>query len=135
MGTKIQDYIDKLNTITIKEDGNQLHFFIVDTKIGYITYQYTGRNISEQIPDTEKEFVIFMIEVFESYQGRRLSDIILTTVKKYALDKGATIVTLKINTIIPKSNSYLQKIFLKNKFKYSITPDCEKDNSLMCFKL
>jgi GNAT superfamily N-acetyltransferase len=125
--------------------NNTIHYFIDNSEIGYLTYEYDGSNISDHIPSTEKEFYIDMIKIYDKFRGNDYSKDILDHVKKYAKQMGATIITLKVdygmgflNTRRP--NYGLEKIYINNGFKYmysedEVSNDDTKNLGAMMYKL
>jgi GNAT superfamily N-acetyltransferase len=75
-----------------------------------------------------------MIEVYKEYEGNNLSKYILDYIKKYAKQLGATIITLRVDYGLGyterNTNSYLDKIYIKNGFNYYFTDkECELDDT------
>jgi len=121
--------------VTEKKHGNytKLIFSIDSDTIGYIDYEYYGDAISEHTPSDEKEFYISMIEVYTEHSGNDFSSKILNHVKSYAKKLGATMITLRVDYGMGYNNrdntGYLDKIYLKNGFKYSFTEnECDEDD-------
>jgi GNAT superfamily N-acetyltransferase len=115
------------NKLKYKLEGNYINYFIDDNKIGYIEYYYDGGCFSENLPNKEKEFYIAMIKVFDIFKGNDYSTRMLNTIKEFAKQKGATIITLRIDNGMGfskrQSDSGLEKLYLKNGFKYQHTED------------
>jgi GNAT superfamily N-acetyltransferase len=141
---KIREHLNE--QITYKLEGDYINYYINDEKIGYIEYYYDGGTFSEYLPNANKhkEFYIAMIEVFNKFRGNDYSTQMLNHIKKYAKEKGATIITLRVDGGIGftkrQSNKGLERLYLKNGFKYQHSEDdykLNKDLNLgaMYFKL
>lgn len=101
-------------------------------EIGYIEYLYTGSNISEEVYG--KEFYISMIKVYKEFRGNDYSSEMIEHIKKYAKEKGANIITLKVDTGLGfterNPNNGLEKLYLKNGFDYMFSEEeLEEDDT------
>jgi GNAT superfamily N-acetyltransferase len=109
------------------KDGNKLLYELNNNLIGYIEYQYDGTTFSEHIPSNEKEFYIEMIEVYKEFRGNVYASEMINHIKKYAKKLGATIITLRVDNGLGftkrTSDMGLEKLYLKNGFKYSHTEE------------
>ena len=127
IATTIREYLNE--NMSYKLDGDYTNYYINDKKVGYIEYYYDGGTFSEYLPDANKhkEFYIGMIEVFEDFRGNDYSTEMLNHIKKFAKEKGATIITLRVDdgTGFTKRqpNKGLEKIYLRNGFKYQHSED------------
>lgn len=126
----IKNLKDFLNEqITYKLDNDYINYYINgDKKIGYVEYYYDGGTFSEHLSKYEKEFYIAMIEVYKEFRGNDYATQIINNIKKIAKQKGATIITLRVDEglgSISKRKSYkgLEKLYLKNGFEYLFTED------------
>lgn len=108
----------------LKHDVNNNHIYYYDDgiEIGYVEYYYDGGIFSENLPENSKEFYISMIEVYEKFRGKNYADKILTHIKTYASSKGATIITLRVDTgmgfTLRQPDRGLERLYLRNGFKY-----------------
>jgi GNAT superfamily N-acetyltransferase len=144
IATTIREYLNE--QITHKLEGDYINYYINDEKIGYIEYYYDGGNFSEYLPNANKhkEFYIAMIEVFDNFKGNDYSTQMINHIKKYAKEKGATIITLRVDDGVGfskrQSSKGLERLYLKNGFNYQHSEDdyrLNKDLNLgaMCFLL
>lgn len=122
----IKDFLNE--QITYKLDGDYINYYInSDKKIGYVEYYYDGGSFSEHLSKYEKEFYIGMIEVYKEFRGNDYATQIINNIKKIAKQKGATIITLRVDEGMGFSkrnpNKGLEKLYLKNGFKYLFTED------------
>lgn len=130
--TTIREFLDE--NITYKLDGDYINYYINNEKIGYVEYYYDGGTFSEYLPNSNKhrEFYISMIEVFKDFRGNDYSTQILNHIKKFAKEKGATIITLRVDDGMGFTkrhpNKGLEKLYLKYEFKNgSIKDESLKD--------
>jgi len=121
-------------TLKYKLEDNYIYYFINEDKIGYIEYYYDGLNHSENL-ENEKEFYISMIEVYKSFRANDYSKEMLNHIKDFAKQKGATIITLRVDygmgDISKREPGFgLEKLYLRNGFKYLYTKEeCELDDT------
>jgi GNAT superfamily N-acetyltransferase len=120
--------IEKYKIFNIQKKGNYINFYIGNNKIGYVEYYYYGGNISDNIEIFHDEFYMAMIELYEEYRGKNYSEIMIEYIKDYAKSLGATIITLRVDYGMGfgserNPNYGLEKIYLKNGFKYSFTEE------------
>jgi GNAT superfamily N-acetyltransferase len=110
--------------ITYELDGDYVNYYINGDKIGYIEYYYDGGTFSEYLPnaDKHKEFHIAMLELYDDFKGNNYSTQMLNHIKKFAKEKGATIITLRVDYGVGfaerQPDRGLEKLYLKNGFKY-----------------
>lgn len=122
IATTIREFLNE--NITYKLDGDYINYYINNEKIGYVEYYYDGGTFSEYLPNSNKhrEFYISMIEVFKDFRGNDYSTQILNHIKKFAKEKGATIITLRVDDGMGftkrQPNKGLEKLYLRNDFKY-----------------
>lgn len=122
----LREYLNE--QLTYKLEGDYINYYINDKKIGYIEYYYGG-SFSEYLPNANKhkEFYIAMIEVFDNFKGNDYSTLMINHIKKYAKEKGATIITLRVDDGLGftkrQSNKGLERLYLKNGFKYQHSED------------
>lgn len=115
-----------------KNGYNDVFFYVGRQKIGYIEYYYDGTAMSLHIPESEKEFYISMIEVYEKHRGNQYVDKMLDEIKKIAKNLGATIITLRVDYGMGYGSSNrepsgkLDRIYLRNGFEYTFS---EKESS------
>jgi GNAT superfamily N-acetyltransferase len=132
LSTTAREYLSE--QITYKLEGDYINYYINDEKIGYIEYYYDGGTFSEYLPNANKhkEFYIAMIEVFDKFRGNDYSTKMINHIKKYAKEKGATIITLRVDDGMGftkrQSNKGLERLYLKNGFKYQHNEDDYKLN-------
>jgi len=128
--TTISEYLNE--QLKYKLDGNYVNYFINGDKIGYIEYYYDGGQFSEYLPNLEKEFYIAMISVDEKFRGNDYSTLMINHIKIFAKEKGATIITLRVDDGLGfskrQSNKGLERLYLKNGFKYQHTENDFKIN-------
>ena len=116
-------------------NDDKIYYFINNEKIGYINYYYDGSYISEHMDKNEKEFYIDMIEIYEKFRGNDYSSKMISHIKEYAKELGATIITLKVDYGMgfgSKRNPILglEKLYLKNGFEYTFTEEeCKNDDT------
>lgn len=117
---------ESFNKITMSVRKETIHFFSNDIEIGYVEYYYSD-SISIGIDRDEKEFYLAYIEVYPEFKGNDYASKILTLIKEYAASLGATIITLRIEYGmgygLRNPNNYLDRLYLKNGFKYSFTEE------------
>ena len=112
--------------------GDYIYYYLNNEKIGYVEYYYDGGYFSDHLPGYihHKEFYLAMIEVFEDFRGNDYSTQILNHVKKFAKQKGATILTLRVDNGMGfsrrVSDKGLEKLYLRNGFVYTHTEDESK---------
>ncbi len=116
------------NDMVSKIDGdNYIRYYINNKEIGYVEYYYDGGIFSEYLSSSEKEFYISMIEVYQDFRGNDYSSEILNNIKKYAKEKGATIITLRVDNgygfTERQPTKGLEKIYLRNGFNYAHSED------------
>lgn len=126
-------------------EGDFIYYFIDSKKIGYIEYYYVGGVFSEHISKKHKEFYISMIEVYKEFRGNDYASQMLNHIKIFAKQKGATIITLRVDEgsggiFKRNSNVGLEKLYLKNGFKYlhskdEISKDSDKNIGAMYFEI
>ena len=127
IATTLREYLNE--QITYKLEGDYINYYINDTKIGYIEYYYDGETFSEYLPNSNKhrEFYIAMIEVFDGFRGNDYSTQMINHVKKYAKERGATIITLRVDDGMGftkrQSDKGLERLYIKNGFKYQHSED------------
>jgi GNAT superfamily N-acetyltransferase len=73
-----------------------------------------------------------MIEVYDDFRGNDYSTKILNHIKDFAKEKSATIITLRVDEGLGftnrQPNKGLEKLYLKNGFKYLHTEDEVKND-------
>jgi GNAT superfamily N-acetyltransferase len=127
ISTTIREYLSE--QINYKLEDNYIIYYINSKKIGYVEYYYDGSYFSEHLPnrDKQREFYIAMIEVFENFRGNEYSTKIINHIKEFAKEKGATIITLRVDDGIGftkrNPNMGLEKLYLNNGFKYQHTEE------------
>ena len=130
IATTISEYLNE--QLKYKLDGNYVNYFINGDKIGYIEYYYDGGQFSEHLPNLEKEFYIAMISVDEKFRGNDYSTLMINHIKIFAKEKGATIITLRVDDGLGfskrQSNKGLERLYLKNGFKHQHTENDFKIN-------
>ena len=130
ISTTIHGYLKE--QLQYKLDGDYIYYFIGDDKIGYIEYYFDGGNFSEHLPNINenKEFYISMIEVYKEFRGKDYATQMFNQIKTFAKKKGATIITLRVDYGLGfdsrNVDKGLEKLYLKNKFKYQHTPEESK---------
>jgi GNAT superfamily N-acetyltransferase len=127
--TNVREFLNE--QITYKLDGDYINYYINNDKIGYIEYYYDGSNFTDSLSG-QKEFYIAMIEVYDDFRGNDYSTKILNHIKDFAKEKSATIITLRVDEGLGftnrQPNKGLEKLYLKNGFKYLYTEDEVKND-------
>lgn len=122
--TTVMEFLNE--QITYKLDGDYINYYIDKDKIGYIEYYYDGSNFTDSLLG-QKEFYIAMIEVYDDFRGNDYSTKMLNHIKNFAKQKGATIITLRVDEGLGFTNRQpgkgLEKLYLKNGFKYLYSED------------
>jgi len=122
--TTVMEFLNE--QITYKLDGDYINYYIDKDKIGYIEYYYDGSNYTDSLSG-QKEFYIAMIEVYDDFRGNAYSTKMLNHIKNFAKQKGATIITLRVDEGLGFTNRQpgkgLEKLYLKNGFKYLYSED------------
>jgi GNAT superfamily N-acetyltransferase len=125
MINKVKNFKHFINEeLTNTVDDDYVYYYINNEKIGFIEYYYDGGTFSENIPniDKEKEFYIAMIGVYDKFRGNNYSSQMLNFIKKFAKEKGATIITLRVDNGLGFTkrtpNTGLEKRYLQNGIKY-----------------
>jgi len=123
----VKEYLNE--QLKYELDGDYLRYFINGDEIGYVEYHYEGTYFSEHLPNKkrQKEFYIATIVVYEKFRGNDYSTQMLDHVKDFAKQKGATIITLRVDHGMGfgkrEPNRGLEKIYLRNGFKYQHTEE------------